>query len=110
MTIEQIAPFPFDLVAETIKMYPNAEVVWAQEEPKNMGAWTYVQDRIMTATRVLNNDVKLPAYVGRGTMASPAEGGAGLHAKEQNTLVNMALSHNVNSHCHGLDDTRNGSN
>ena len=51
--VEQIAPFPFDLVAEQIKRYPNASVTWAQEEPRNMGAWTYVAPRIMTATRVL---------------------------------------------------------
>merc|ERR1719161_1710419 len=51
VTLEQICPFPFDYVAEAINKYPNAEVVWAQEEPKNMGAYYFVQDRIQTATR-----------------------------------------------------------
>lgn len=49
--VEQIAPFPFDHVAEQIAKYSNAEVVWAQEEPKNMGMWFYVNPRIATATR-----------------------------------------------------------
>jgi hypothetical protein len=49
--VEQISPFPFDLVAEEQKRFPNAEIVWAQEEPMNMGAWTYVQPRIETALK-----------------------------------------------------------
>lgn len=87
VTLEQIAPFPFDLVAEQIKKYPNAEVVWAQEEPKNMGCWQYVQDRIMTASRELNGKEVRPAYIGRKTMASPAEGWNKVHLKEQANLV-----------------------
>ena len=51
--VEQLAPFPFDLVAEAVKSYPNAEVMWVQEEPRNMGGWAYVAPRIQTATRVL---------------------------------------------------------
>ncbi len=95
VTIEQIAPFPFDLVAEQIAKYPNAEVVWAQEEPKNMGAWQYVQDRIMTASRVLNGNEVRPAYVGRKTMASPAEGWNKVHLNEQSNLVITAFSDRV---------------
>lgn len=42
--VEQLAPFPFDSLADaTIGRYPNAELVWVQEEPKNSGAWSYVQ-------------------------------------------------------------------
>ena len=72
--VEQISPFPFDKVAEEMARYSNAELVWAQEEPKNMGCWTYVQDRMMTATRILNKSEVRPAYVGRQTEASPAVG------------------------------------
>lgn len=91
ITIEQIAPFPFDLVAEQIAKYSNAEVVWAQEEPKNMGCWSYVQDRIMTASRVINGNEVRPAYVGRTTMASPSEGSKKTHLKEQSNLVITAM-------------------
>ena len=68
-----------------------------------MGAWSYVQDRIMTATRVLNGEVRLPAYVGRGTMASPAEGYGEVHNKEQSSIVSLAISSDVTAYCHGLD-------
>ena len=44
--LEQICPFPYDLVKAECDRYPNAELVWAQEESKNMGAWTYVQPRL----------------------------------------------------------------
>jgi len=46
--IEQIAPFPFDLVQRTINEYPSAEICWVQEEPKNQGAWSYVRPRFET--------------------------------------------------------------
>eukprot|EP00959_Pyramimonas_sp_CCMP1952_P305074 6384770-Pyramimonas_sp.AAC.1 len=39
--VEQLSPFPFDLVARELRRYPNAKVQWCQEEPMNMGAWTY---------------------------------------------------------------------
>ena len=48
--LPQISPFPYDLVEEQLARYPSAEVVWVQEEPKNMGAWSYVQPRLYTAT------------------------------------------------------------
>ena len=49
--IEQLAPFPWDKVAEECAHYKNSQIVWCQEEPKNMGAWSFVQPRIETATR-----------------------------------------------------------
>ena len=47
--MEQIAPFPYDLVKQQAEKYPNAQVVWVQEEPMNQGSWTYVAPRIETA-------------------------------------------------------------
>lgn len=49
--LEQISPFPYDLVCRELERFPAAEVVWVQEEPKNMGAWSYVQPRLLTSTR-----------------------------------------------------------
>uniref|UniRef100_A0A7S2S9S3 2-oxoglutarate dehydrogenase, mitochondrial n=1 Tax=Rhizochromulina marina TaxID=1034831 RepID=A0A7S2S9S3_9STRA len=89
--IEQLSPFPFDKVAENVKLYSNAEVVWAQEEPKNMGCWYFVQDRILTATRELNGHEIRPSYVGRKTMASPAEGWGDVHTREQNRIITDAM-------------------
>ena len=73
-------------------MYANAEVVWAQEEPKNQGAWYFVRDRIMTATRVLNRREVRPGYCGRETMASTAEGYGAVHDAQQKHIIDVALS------------------
>mmetsp|Transcript_16281 Transcript_16281/g.53047 ORF Transcript_16281/g.53047 Transcript_16281/m.53047 type:complete len:203 (-) Transcript_16281:1067-1675(-) len=68
--LEQISPFPHDHLLEEAKKYPNAEIVWCQEEQKNMGAWTYVRPRISTAMKEVR-DVK-PVYAGRAAAAATA--------------------------------------
>ncbi|KDO20700.1 oxoglutarate dehydrogenase [Saprolegnia parasitica CBS 223.65] len=69
--VEQIAPFPFDKVAEYSAKYPNAEVKWVQEEPENMGFWTYVSPRFETALKTINQDTRRPSYIGRVASAAP---------------------------------------
>jgi 2-oxoglutarate dehydrogenase E1 component len=96
--LEQIQPFPFDKVAAESARYPNAEVVWMQEEPKNMGCWTFVQDRILTACKVINDKQMTLGYVGRGTMASTAEGYGSVHVKNQLALMDLSMSDNVTSY------------
>jgi 2-oxoglutarate dehydrogenase E1 component len=91
--VEQLSPVPFFKVAEQIKKYDSAEVVWVQEEPKNMGAFYFVDDRISTATRELNNDEKKATYIGRATMASPADGYADVHNQEQARIIDEAINH-----------------
>lgn len=86
--LEQIAPFAFDRVATNCARYPNAEVLWAQQEPKNMGAYAYVNPRVMTATRELNGDEKRPRYVGRPVSAAPATGMGGVHLAEYQSIMN----------------------
>jgi 2-oxoglutarate dehydrogenase E1 component len=86
--LEQISPFPFDRVAKNAARYGNAEIVWAQQEPKNMGAFTYVLPRIMTATRELNNDEKRARYVGRAVSAAPATGMSKIHQMESTAILN----------------------
>jgi len=78
--IEQISPFPYDLVKAEVEKYPNAELYWAQEEHKNMGPWTYVQPRI---NNLLKKEIK---YAGRPVAASPATGSKHQHLKEQAQL------------------------
>jgi 2-oxoglutarate dehydrogenase E1 component len=80
--LEQVAPFAFDRVAEEAKRYKNAEVVFAQQEPKNMGFYSYCDPRIMTATRQINGDEKRPRYVGRAVSAAPATGMGKVHLQE----------------------------
>jgi 2-oxoglutarate dehydrogenase E1 component len=86
--IEQIAPFAFDRVAESAAKYKNAEVIWAQQEPKNMGAYSYVSSRIMTATREINGNERRARYVGRPVSAAPATGMGLVHKAEYNDIMN----------------------
>ena len=85
--LEQIAPFAFDRVAENAAKYHNAEIVWAQQEPKNMGAYSYCLPRIMTSTRELNNHEKRARYVGRPVSAAPATGMGKIHQLEYQAIM-----------------------
>ncbi|XP_076753196.1 oxoglutarate dehydrogenase Nc73EF isoform X5 [Xylocopa sonorina] len=86
--VEQITPFPYDLVKKEAAKYPNAELVWAQEEHKNQGAWTYVQPRFHTAL----NGTRSVSYVGRPTAASPATGSKMQHLKELKQLLDDSFN------------------
>jgi 2-oxoglutarate dehydrogenase E1 component len=87
--IEQISPFPFDRVQEEVSKYPQAEVVWCQEEPKNAGAWSYVRPRIVTSARAIREVA--PSYAGRKPAASTATGYGSWHVKEMEDFVAAAL-------------------
>jgi len=79
--IEQLYPFPEDLLGKILKRYPQAEAVWVQEEPKNMGAWRFVD-----ATVREQMEVSL-TYVGRDANASPAVASTKMHAQEQEKIM-----------------------
>ncbi|MEO6445576.1 MAG: 2-oxoglutarate dehydrogenase E1 component [Gemmatimonadaceae bacterium] len=82
--VEQLYPWPHEDVTRVVDMYPNiAEVVWAQEEPKNMGAWTFVAPRL----RASAGNALIIRYIGRPERASPAEGYSSTHAVEQARIV-----------------------
>lgn len=89
--VEQLAPFPFDRVASEIGKYPNAQVVWCQEESKNMGAWFYVKPRMETAIRELEKSARSVKYIGRPPSAAPATGLPKVHEEEQNKLIAEAM-------------------
>jgi 2-oxoglutarate dehydrogenase E1 component len=95
--LEQLFPFPFDKVHEYCMKYKNADIVWVQEEPKNMGAWTFVYFRILTALRGPKsnptNDPRIPSFVGRPPSASPATGYPEIHAEEEKAIIQSALAH-----------------
>jgi 2-oxoglutarate dehydrogenase E1 component len=92
LRIEQLYPFPFTRLGVRLSQYPNAEVVWCQEEPENMGAWHFVDRRIERALAGIDVRAKRPVYVGRAEAASPATGSARTHLKEQADLVDRALT------------------
>ncbi|XP_019894314.2 2-oxoglutarate dehydrogenase-like, mitochondrial [Musca domestica] len=83
--VEQICPFPFDLVREEILKYKNADVIWAQEEHKNQGAWNYVQPRFQTALAE-DEDLQIQ-YHGRPTAAAPSTGNKKQHERELHDLL-----------------------
>jgi len=85
--LEQIAPFAFDKVAKYCQKYDSAEVVWAQQEPKNMGAYSYVSPRLMTASREINKNEKRARYVGRQVSSAPATGMGAVHKREYNAIL-----------------------
>jgi len=89
--IEQLAPFPFDLVAKEIQKYPNAEITWCQEEHMNHGAWTYMFFNFQTTLKHIGRSQTNPNYIGRVTSASPATGSSKQHAKEQALLMQQAF-------------------
>ncbi|XP_027854130.1 2-oxoglutarate dehydrogenase complex component E1 isoform X6 [Aphis gossypii] len=86
--VEQISPFPFDLIKQECAKYPNADIVWSQEEHKNQGPWPYVQPRFHT---VLNN-TKTIGYAGRPTAASSATGSKMQHLKELKALLDRSFA------------------
>lgn len=89
--IEQLYPFPAEDLNALIKRYPNlTEVIWAQEEPKNMGAWDFMQYRL---ERLLNGRLSVH-YVGRRRSASPAEGSKTAWLVNQTLIIDAAYHHN----------------
>jgi 2-oxoglutarate dehydrogenase E1 component len=89
--VEQLYPFPFVTLAKVLQRYRNAEIVWCQEEPQNMGAWNFVDRRIEQVLAGLDIAAKRPRFVGRGEAASPATGLFKRHQSEQAHLVADAL-------------------
>jgi 2-oxoglutarate dehydrogenase E1 component len=86
--VEELYPWPAEQVSRAVDLYRNVtEVVWAQEEPKNMGAWTYVWPRLRACT----GNAMLIRYIGRPERASPAEGYVASHQEEQARIVTEAL-------------------
>jgi 2-oxoglutarate dehydrogenase E1 component len=75
-----------------LRRYRNAEIVWCQEEPQNMGAWNFVDRRIEQVLDGLDVAAKRPRFVGRAEAASPATGLFKRHAEEQAHLVADALA------------------
>jgi 2-oxoglutarate dehydrogenase E1 component len=86
--LEQFYPFPQPMLAEALKPFANAtEIVWVQEEPRNMGAWPFIRERLES---VLGPNQKL-RYVGRPLAAAPATGSHHRHEEQQQALVNAAI-------------------
>ncbi len=90
--LEQFYPFPEKSLAAALKNYPQAEIVWCQEEAENQGAWTFVDRRIESVLRVIKHKSQRPVYIGRPEAAAPATGTLKIHVQEQEILIKQALT------------------
>jgi 2-oxoglutarate dehydrogenase E1 component len=90
--LEEFYPFPKALLATELAKYGKAEVVWCQEEHKNMGGFTFVEPHIEGVLAEIGHSSKRAKYVGRSESASPAVGYAKLHAKELEELMKDAFN------------------
>jgi 2-oxoglutarate dehydrogenase E1 component len=92
LRLEQLYPFPSKALSAELIARPQAEVVWCQEEPKNMGAWSFAQPEIERVfAEIKHKQARLP-YIGRPAAASPATGILRRHNREQAQLVDEALT------------------
>ncbi len=89
--LEQLYPFPAEHLEAELARYPGAEVVWAQEEPRNQGAWLMMQDSLRDALQL----GQTLSYAGRPASASTATGYAQVHAREQTAVITAALGEQV---------------
>jgi len=92
LRVEQLHPWPRKSLCRQLDRYPNAEIVWTQEEPANMGAWSFVYPRLLSIFDNLKGRNKRPVFIGRKAAASPATGFAKVHKQEQDEIVELSLN------------------
>lgn len=92
MRIEQFYPFPAIAMVKEMERFKQAEVVWCQEEPKNQGAWSFIEPNIEWVQTRIGADHTRAVYAGRPASASPATGLASQHIAQQQALVDAALT------------------
>jgi len=91
LRVEQLFPFPRKALSDELARFPKADIVWCQEEPRNMGSWSFIREPLESVLRELGlGDVKIE-YAGRAPAAAPATGLHKKHLAEQHQLVQTAL-------------------
>ena len=91
LRLEQIYPFPYDNFVNELKKFSNCEIIWCQEEPKNMGAYGFVKRRIESLMREVKAKQEKLIYVGRRAAASPATGVYDRHLANQKNILRLAI-------------------
>jgi 2-oxoglutarate dehydrogenase E1 component len=92
LRVEQLYPFPARALIQELQRFPNADIVWCQEEPRNMGAWSFIEPNIEWVLQHIHASTTRAKYAGRPASASTATGQLSKHIQEQKTLVNQALA------------------
>ena len=91
MRVEQYYPFPALSMVKELERFKQAEMIWCQEEPKNQGAWNFIEPNIEWVLTRIGAENPRPTYAGRNASASPATGLASQHKAQQAALVAEAL-------------------
>jgi 2-oxoglutarate dehydrogenase E1 component len=92
MRLEQLYPFPAKALHDELTRFPNAEVVWCQEEPKNMGSWAFIQPYVEWVLDQMGRSGERPRYVGRAAAASPATGLMRTHLAQLEAFLEEAFA------------------
>jgi 2-oxoglutarate dehydrogenase E1 component len=92
LRVEQLYPFPLKALVKKLSLYKNAQVVWCQEEPKNMGAWTFVEPYLEWVLTQAGSKTRRPFYVSRPASAATATGVMPKHLAQLKTLLDDALA------------------
>ncbi len=91
LRVEQLYPFPARALITELGRFPDAEVVWCQEEPRNMGAWNFIEPNIEWVLQHVGGKAQRARYVGRAAAASTATGQLSKHTAEQKAIVAEAI-------------------
>jgi 2-oxoglutarate dehydrogenase E1 component len=97
LRVEQLYPFPARALMHELSRFSHAEIVWCQEEPKNMGAWSFIEPNLSWVLEKIDAKHRRPSYDGRPASASTATGQLSKHLYEQKTLVEAALTGGASS-------------
>ena len=89
--LEQLYPFPYDALTLELEKFKNSEIIWCQEEPKNMGSWGFISSRIENILQSLNYKNHNLFFIGRRASATPATGSHSRHLSNQKNIVRLAL-------------------
>ena len=92
--LEQLYPFPYEALEEELIDFKNCEMIWCQEEPKNMGAWQFVQERVLSVVQKVTGKNELH-FIGRRAAASPATGVFDRHLSNQKNIIRLATEANL---------------
>jgi 2-oxoglutarate dehydrogenase E1 component len=92
MRVEQLYPFPLKALAQELSRFKGADIVWCQEEPKNMGAWTFVEPYLEWVLGTAGVKVKRPRYVGRPASAATATGLLSKHNAQLQAFLDEAFA------------------
>jgi 2-oxoglutarate dehydrogenase E1 component len=91
LRVEQLHPFPTKAMVQELSRFKQAEMVWCQEEPRNMGAWFFVDTYIEWVLNQIGAKNRRPRYAGRPAAASPAVGQMSKHVAQLKNLLEEAL-------------------